>query len=93
MVKRARLGRNAGAKRAPLLVANAGTPSQPLYTTLWTSYSRSVETNPVPTKAATSFMGFVIGDLLAQRIAGATAVCLKFFITEEHMMLAYASRS
>ncbi|KAK9828257.1 hypothetical protein WJX74_005793 [Apatococcus lobatus] len=64
------LGRSSGSKRGERVVTAAGTQSQPLYTTLWTSYARSVETNPVPTKAATSFMGFVIGDLLAQRIAG-----------------------
>ena len=67
------LGRISSSKRGERLVSAAGTQSQPLYTTLWTSYSRSVETNPVPTKAATSFMGFVVGDLLAQRIAGADA--------------------
>ena len=66
------LGRSS---RGDRLVSDAGTQSQPLYTTLWTSYSRSVETNPVPTKAATSFMGFVIGDLLAQRIAGEKGDC------------------
>ena len=37
---------------------------------LWGSYQRSVETNPLVTKACTSFFGFVIGDLLAQRLTG-----------------------
>lgn len=35
---------------------------------LWGSYTRSVETNPLITKACTSFFGFVVGDILAQRI-------------------------
>lgn len=39
--------------------------------TLWGNYTRSVETNPVLTKACTSFFGFVLGDVLAQRLTGA----------------------
>ena len=39
--------------------------------TLWGNYTRSVETNPVITKACTSFFGFVLGDVLAQRLTGA----------------------
>ena len=35
---------------------------------LWSNYTRSVETNPLITKACTSFFGFVVGDILAQRI-------------------------
>ena len=38
--------------------------------TLWGNYTRSVETNPVVTKACTSFFGFVLGDVLAQRLTG-----------------------
>ena len=37
---------------------------------LWQSYTRNVETNPTITKACTSFFGFVVGDILAQRITG-----------------------
>lgn len=37
---------------------------------LWTSYTRRIDTDPVPTKALTSFFGFVIGDFLAQKIEG-----------------------
>lgn len=36
----------------------------------WTTYQRRLETDPVPTKALTSFLGFVIGDFLAQKIEG-----------------------
>lgn len=36
----------------------------------WAGYQRRVETDPVPTKAMTSFLGFVIGDFFAQNIEG-----------------------
>jgi hypothetical protein len=36
----------------------------------WTTYQQRLETDPVPTKALTSFLGFVIGDFLAQKIEG-----------------------
>ncbi|BDA48127.1 probable protein SYM1 [Coccomyxa sp. Obi] len=36
----------------------------------WRNYSRRVETDPVPTKAMTSLVGFMLGDFLAQRIEG-----------------------
>ena len=35
---------------------------------LWGTYTRNVEENPMITKACTSFFGFVVGDILAQRI-------------------------
>lgn len=35
-----------------------------------TWYTERVEENPVATKAFTSFFGFIIGDLLAQKIGG-----------------------
>jgi len=44
---------------------------------LWGSYQRSVETNPLVTKACTSFFGFVIGDVLAQRLTGSTFSILR----------------
>ncbi|DBA99949.1 TPA: hypothetical protein ACH3X1_013826 [Trebouxia sp. C0004] len=44
---------------------------------LWGSYQRSVETNPLVTKACTSFFGFVIGDVLAQRLTGSTFSVLR----------------
>lgn len=44
---------------------------------LWGSYQRSVETNPFVTKACTSFFGFVIGDVLAQRLTGSSFSILR----------------
>ena len=44
---------------------------------LWGSYQRSVETNPLVTKACTSFFGFVIGDVLAQRLTGSSFSILR----------------
>lgn len=37
---------------------------------LWQQYTAALETNPVRTKAMTSFVGFVIGDIMAQKIGG-----------------------
>lgn len=37
---------------------------------LWSDYSRRVETDPVKTKALTSFFGFMLGDIMAQKIEG-----------------------
>ena len=37
----------------------------------WGAYTRALETNPVRTKAITSFFGFVLGDIAAQKIGGA----------------------
>ena len=45
--------------------------------TLWGNYQRSVETNPMTTKASTSFFGFVIGDILAQRLTGTSFSLLR----------------
>ena len=45
--------------------------------TLWGNYQRSVETNPLVTKACTSFFGFVIGDVLAQRLTGSSFSILR----------------
>lgn len=36
----------------------------------WQAYTRRLEVDPVRTKAVTSFLGFMIGDFLAQRIGG-----------------------
>ena len=44
---------------------------------IWGNYQRSVETNPMTTKACTSFFGFVIGDILAQRLTGSTFSVLR----------------
>ncbi len=38
---------------------------------LWRMYASALETNPVRTKAITSFVGFVLGDVMAQKIGGA----------------------
>ncbi|KAK9808300.1 hypothetical protein WJX73_009459 [Symbiochloris irregularis] len=37
---------------------------------VWGAYTARLESDPIRTKALTSFMGFVIGDTLAQRIGG-----------------------
>ena len=37
---------------------------------VWGAYSRKLEAEPVRTKALTSFLGFMVGDFLAQRIGG-----------------------
>ena len=37
---------------------------------LWDKYNEVLETNPLPTKAVTSLVGFTIGDLLAQSFLG-----------------------
>ena len=39
---------------------------------LWKSYCRKIETDPVKTKAITSFLGFMIGDSIAQKVEGHT---------------------
>lgn len=36
----------------------------------WKSYAQALQTNPVRTKAVTSFVGFVLGDIMAQKIGG-----------------------
>lgn len=35
-----------------------------------TWYTERVEANPIITKAFTSFFGFILGDLLAQKVTG-----------------------
>jgi protein Mpv17 len=40
----------------------------------WAAYTTALKTNPVRTKAMTSFVGFVLGDVMAQRIAGVTVL-------------------
>ena len=37
---------------------------------LWDKYNEVLESNPLPTKAVTSLVGFTIGDLLAQNFLG-----------------------
>eukprot|EP00891_Asterochloris_glomerata_P008929 jgi/Astpho2/8929/Aster-02611 len=37
---------------------------------LWNAYLQSLEKKPTITKACTSFVGFIIGDILAQQISG-----------------------
>ena len=37
---------------------------------LWDKYNEVLDTNPLPTKAVTSLVGFTIGDLLAQNFLG-----------------------
>lgn len=41
-----------------------------VFAEIWNSYNSSLEKQPVRTKAGTSFVGFVLGDILAQRIGG-----------------------
>lgn len=36
----------------------------------WRNYAQALQTNPVRTKAMTSFVGFVLGDIMAQKIGG-----------------------
>ena len=36
----------------------------------WLTYQQKVEIDPVPTEVLTSFLGFVIGDFLAQKTEG-----------------------
>lgn len=40
----------------------------------WRGYNSSLESNPVRTKASTSFIGFVLGDIMAQKIGGVSFV-------------------
>ena len=37
---------------------------------LWNGYTRRLEAQPVRTKALTSFLGFMVGDAVAQKIGG-----------------------
>ena len=39
---------------------------------LWRSYCRKIETDPIKAKAITSFLGFMIGDTIAQKVEGHT---------------------
>ena len=39
---------------------------------LWRTYCRKIETDPIKTKAVTSFLGFMLGDSIAQKIEGHT---------------------
>ena len=43
----------------------------------WGKYTAALQTNPVRTKAITSFVGFVLGDVMAQKIGGGCG--LRFF--------------
>lgn len=43
---------------------------QSLPAQLWRGYNGALQTNPVRTKAITSFVGFVLGDVMAQKIGG-----------------------
>lgn len=37
---------------------------------LWSAYDAALTTHPVAVKSATSFVGFLLGDLIAQSIVG-----------------------
>ena len=37
----------------------------------WQAYSRALDTHPIQVKSATSFVGFLLGDAVAQAITGA----------------------
>lgn len=54
----------------------------------WRNYSRRVETDPVPTKAMTSLVGFMLGDFLAQRIEGRPFNPLRR-VTSQHFPLRF----
>lgn len=54
----------------------------------WRNYSRRVETDPVPTKAMTSLVGFMLGDFLAQRIEGRPFNPLRY-VTYQNLPLCY----
>eukprot|EP01025_Chloroclados_australasicus_P023997 TRINITY_DN2416_c0_g1_i1.p1 TRINITY_DN2416_c0_g1~~TRINITY_DN2416_c0_g1_i1.p1 ORF type:complete len:301 (-),score=5.21 TRINITY_DN2416_c0_g1_i1:893-1714(-) len=41
-----------------------------LFKQLWTSYNQALNEHPIPVKSATSFVGFMLGDTLAQNIVG-----------------------
>lgn len=41
-----------------------------IFKSLWHSYNKCLEKNPIATKAVTSLIGFLLGDLLAQKFLG-----------------------
>lgn len=51
------------------MVYLAGASSLPAL--LWDKYNEALDNQPIPTKAATSLVGFTLGDVLAQNFLGA----------------------
>jgi hypothetical protein len=45
-------------------------PEQSLFSKCWNAYSSALKTHPILVKSATSFVGFLIGDTVAQTIVG-----------------------
>ncbi|CAN8065912.1 unnamed protein product [Agarophyton chilense] len=62
-------GRGSNNRRGPT-GGGAADNSGNIFTSLWTSYNSSLESNPIITKAFTSLIGFFLGDLLAQKFLG-----------------------
>ena len=48
------------------LMATRLAGKQSLLQSLWSAYSRSLETSPILTKGLTSTAGFIVGDVIAQ---------------------------
>ena len=42
----------------------------PVFAQVWRAYNRALHEKPILVKSATSFVGFLVGDLLAQKIVG-----------------------
>ena len=58
----------------------------------WAWYNAKLQDAPVRTKAVTSFFGFVLGDVMAQKIGGAChAVSKLHYSTPKHILTAAAS--
>ena len=49
----------------------------------WAWYNAKLEHAPVRTKAVTSFFGFVLGDVMAQKIGGACHAVSKLHYTHQ----------
>jgi len=58
------------AASAPTSQDQGGSSPGPL-AAAWAAYNAALATHPVLVKSATSFIGFLVGDLLAQAIVGA----------------------
>ena len=61
-------GADAAALTPPLQPAATGQP--PVLARAWAAYDAALAKHPIAVKAATSFVGFLLGDLIAQSIVG-----------------------
>lgn len=64
------VGPRAVAVDAAAAVATAKPALPPALANAWAAYDAALASHPVAVKAATSFVGFLIGDLIAQSIVG-----------------------